>query len=327
MTQALLNYALYHEFDAESRISEAFASLDSANIVRKRFSGYDANLETNLADNYLEQLEGIEFGDCQRKFSDVATTSPIFIVGLPRTGSTLLEKHLSGLSDIFPVGEHMAFRKGIEQQSGIVLGSLFEIASVNMQALLNIDELGRLYRDRAEWRAMGHRYYTDKEPCNYMFCGFIAKALPDARIVHITRNPMDTCFSMFKQIFALGSFESSYSLYDLAVHYKNYSRVMAFWRKTLGSRMLEIRYEDLVLRNEMFMQKIKAYCQFPENDELTKSAEFLTSTLSAAQVRQPIHAGNINAWAKYAEFLKPLREQLDDEYVKYMSEIDGVDIL
>jgi hypothetical protein len=162
-----------------------------------------------------------------------------------------------------------------------------------------------------------------------MFCGFIAAALPDARIIHIRRNPMDACFSMYKQYFAPGSFESSYSLIDLATHYRNYSKVMDFWRKVLGSRMLEINYEELVLNPAKTMLQIETYCKFESPSVVFPKQEsvYKISTLSAAQVMQPIHVGNINAWAKYAEQLKPLREALDEEYVAYMRLIEGVQIL
>ena len=138
---------------------------------------------------------------------------------------------------------------------------------------------------------------------------------------------MDACFSAYKQSFAPGSYPASYGLDSLASYYRNYARVMAFWREALGERMLEIRYEDLVLKHDETVARIKAYCRFGDSNSQPAPKPYKASTLSAAQVQKPIHAGNINAWAKYAEYLQPLRQALDKEYTEYMAQVEGVQIL
>ena len=319
-----LRFALFHEYDAAGLTDSAFNSLEIANSTRLTIQPYNAAMETELVDDYLAQLTDVDFS--QELACDVST-APIFIIGLPRTGTTLLEKSLTTLADVQAVGEHLNFRKSIERQLGRVFTSPFEIADRPFAKSLNFLELGKRYRSKTLWRSDGRSYYTDKEPFNYAYAGLIAKAMPEARIIHIRRNPMDACFSAYKQSFAIGGFPASYSLESLVSYYKNYDRMMSFWRDALGERMLEIRYEDLVLRHDETLQQIKAYCQFGETPATGERQAYRASTLSAAQVQKPIHAGNINAWAKYREHLKPLREALDTEYTTYMNAIEGVEVL
>jgi hypothetical protein len=187
--------------------------------------------------------------------------------------------------------------------------------------------VGRRYREKTLWTANARPYYTDKETFNFAYAGLITKALPEVRIIHIRRNPMDSCFSSYKQSFAFGIFPASYSQDSMAEFFKSYDRIMAFWREALGPRMLEIRYEDLVLRHDQTVQAINAYCRFKDSDSQSKQQPYMASTLSAAQVQKPIHAGNINAWAKYRDYLQPMRTALDSEYRTYMADIAGVEIL
>lgn len=320
-----LHFALFHEYDANGAVRDAYRSVETANAIRLTAQPYDAAMETGLVDDCLSQLAGMDFSQDMAINNDAAT--PVFIVGLPRTGTTLLEKSLTTLADVQAVGEHLNFRKSIERQLGRVFTSPFEIANRPFGESLDFLEMGRRYRSKTLWRADGRPYYTDKEPFNFVYAGLIAKAMPEARIIHIRRNPMDACFSAYKQSFAFGSFPASYSLDSLAAFYRNYERVMAFWRKALGPRMLEIRYEDMVLRHADTLETIKAYCRFSDSALPATGKPYKASTLSAAQVQKPIHAGNINAWAKYREYLQPLRAALDSEYTAYMAGIEGVEVL
>lgn len=323
--RAQLQYACFHEFDAQGKHDAAFTALQEANALRRLRTPYNAAMEDALVDDYLGQLTRFDFPQSPAAQADAPC--PVFIVGLPRTGTTLLEKTLSGLADVHAVGEHLIFRKGIETQLGPVFGSPFEIANTGFAGQLDFEALGQRYRARTLAMSGGRRFYTDKEPFNFAYAGLIATALPEARIIHIRRNPMDACFSGYKQSFAAGAYPASYGLDSLASYYRNYARVMAFWREALDERMLEIRYEDLVLRHDETLAHIKSYCRFGDAVAAAAPRPFRASTLSAAQVQKPIHAGNINAWAKYADYLQPLRQALDAEYTAYMAEVEGAEVL
>jgi hypothetical protein len=321
----LFRLALFNEYDLAGDTRNAFKFLKEANEMVGISIRYDSELEASLAEDYMKQLRSQNFDEENAIESDGPI--PIFIIGLPRTGTTLLEKSIAAVADVQAVGEHLNFRKSIEHQLGLVFGSPFEIANRQFGKLLDFKALGSRYMNQTLWRTAGRRYYTDKEPFNYAFAGLIAKALPDARIIHIRRNPIDACFSGYKQLFGRGIYPASYSLNDLVRYYRTYEHLMTFWRNTLGKRMLEVRYEDLVLRHTETMQKIKTYCRFDDSMPTSGRMRYKASTLSAAQVQKPIHSGNINAWTKYREHLQPLRTALDSEYRTYMAEIEGVEIL
>lgn len=321
-----LLFALFHEYDALGDTSNAFRALQAANGIREKIQPPRSDVVAELVEDYISRLAKIDFK------KEMAINShapiPVFIVGLPRTGTTLLEKTLMEIADLQAVGENLNFRKSMEIQLGSVFTSPFEIANRPFDEILDFSELGRRYREKTLWTAEGRPYYTDKETFNFAYAGLITNALPEARIIHIRRNPMDACFSSYKQSFAFGIFPASYALSSMAAFYKSYERIMAFWRECLAERMLEIRYEDLVLRHEQTLQQIKEYCRFGEASSVDAAPRpFRASTLSAAQVQKPIHAGNINAWAKYREYLEPLRTALDAEYTAYMRGIEGVEIL
>lgn len=320
-----LQFALFHEYDALNDTKNAFRNLSSANLIQKKMQPPKSDLVAELVDDYISRLAEMDFS--QEMVADSDAPVPVFIVGLPRTGTTLLEKTISQLADVQAVGENLNFRKSMELQLGTVFTSPFEISNRAFEKILDFEEVGRRYLEKTLWTANARPYYTDKETFNFAYAGLIAKAIPQARIIHIRRNPMDACFSSYKQSFAFGIFPASYAQDSIAAFYKSYDRIMAFWREALGPRMLEIRYEDLVLHHEQTVQSISAYCRFKDRGSQSQQQPYKASTLSAAQVQKPIHAGNINAWAKYSEYLQPLRTALDSEYRTYMAGIEGVEIL
>lgn len=323
--EVMLRFALYNEHEAKGDSVKAFDYLRSANLVRCKNQPFDHLENSEKIENYIERLHKIEFTNSELDYSTLP--APVFIFGLPRTGTTLLEKCVTSLAEVEAVGEHMDFRKELELQTNLRFSSPFDIVIRPFEDQLDLQLAGSRYLEKTAWRAHGRPYYTDKENSNFAYAGLIANAIPSARIIHIRRNPMDSCFSGFRQLFAPGAYKASYSLTDLEAYYRNYERMMTFWRTALGPRLLEIHYEDLVLRNSETMRKIKDYCRFKDTASASEQKPYKASTLSAAQVQKPIHAGNINAWAKYAEHLRPLRQALDAEYTAYMREIEGVEIL
>ena len=323
--KVMLGFALYNEYEANGDIEKSFSYLQLANELNSKSQQFDINEHTEKVDNYLDRLSGMDFKSLQ--LDQVNIPAPVFIFGLPRTGTTLLEKVITSLADVEAVGEHQTFRRIIEIQNNLRFSSSIDIVKRPFEGMMDLSQLGKQYLEKTAWRTKGRPYFTDKETSNFTYAGFIAKALPNSRIIHIRRNPMDACFSGYKQLFARGAYTASYGLDSLASYYRNYARVMAFWREALGERMLEIRYEDLVLRHDETVARIKAYCRFGDSSAQSAPKPYKASTLSAAQVQKPIHAGNINAWAKYAEYLKPLRQALDKEYTEYMAQIEGVQVL
>lgn len=315
-----LHFALFNELDAKDDRGEAFSHLGKANAVRRSMVNYDSIRERSLYESIVHQYADQEFAPAH----PVGAT-PIFIVGMPRTGTTLLEKIIGRYTGVYSCGELNTLRLQLQSSSGVMLRQSADIGDCQSLLDLNYAEIGSEYFRKVSWRIGDALYFTDKHPSNHVFLGMIAKAIPHARIIHITKNPMDACFSNFKQLFSAEIYTYSYSQQDLIQHYLNYRYLMSFWEMKLPRHVLNVKYEDLVLDPDGQAERIGAFCGLSETHMVEK--QFVTNTLSASQIRKPVHTKNINAWAKYAEFLKPLREQLNDEYVTYMSAIEGVEIL
>jgi hypothetical protein len=154
-------------------------------------------------------------------------------------------------------------------------------------------------------------YLIDKTPVNYLYAGLIAKALPAARIIHVRRHPMDVCYAMYKTLFRM-AYPFSYSLEDLACYYVGYQALMAHWRRLLGSRLIEVDYEELVAHQETTTRQLLERCGWPWEAECLEfhRNETPSLTASAAQVRQPIYSSSVGLWRRYAHELEPLSIRL-----------------
>ena len=152
------------------------------------------------------------------------------------------------------------------------------------------------------------RYFIDKMPMNYAFVGLIARALPKARFIHTLRDPMDTCFSNYKQMFGEGYYGYSYDLETLAQHYQLYSQLMAFWQQQLPGQIYNLQYEHLVAEPESEVRKLLHWLNLswdPRCLEFHKN-KTAVNTASVSQVRQPIYKGSVEKWRKYEAQLQPL---------------------
>lgn len=322
---AYANYALFNEYDSSNNTKKAFDCLLTANYVRRQSVNYDPVLERKNYENIILQFKSIEIEVGSYNAVNSTQKTPVFIVGMPRTGTTLLEKILNRYSNVYSCGELRTMRTQLQSAARIHLNDPGFIGRSDQLKDLDYNLIGSEYMRNVIWRVGDAQFFTDKHPSNNVFVGMIAKSLPNAKIIHITKNPLDACFSNFKKLFSLETYTYSYSIDELIAYYRNYDYLMKFWEEKLPNHVLHINYESLVLDTERQAERIRQFCGFPE--EIKENQNFVTNTLSAVQVRKPIHAGNINAWAKYAEQLKPLREALDEEYVAYMRQIEGVQIL
>ena len=182
-----------------------------------------------------------------------------------------------------------------------------------IERLSRIDfaQLGRRYLDQTQWRAEGKPFYTDKLPRNWMIAGLIAKALPQARILNLVRDPMDVCFSNYRALFA-DAFAHIYNLEALASHYQVYRRTMEHWCAAMPGRILNVPYAELVENPEGTLRTVLDFCHLPWEAncaDLTRNRSAV-STLSAVQVREPVHKRFIDSWRRYERQLAPLQRAL-----------------
>jgi len=235
----------------------------------------------------------------------------IFIVGMPRTGTTLAERILLQSGKVRNAGELLDF--GFQLTAALGQVQKLEPSLSAAEATMKVDfaALGRDYMRAARQMAGGSDVFIDKLPANYLYCGMIRKALPNARIIHLVRDPLDSCYAVFKTLF-FSAYDFSYDLQELGDYYVLYRQMMAHWHQAMPGAILDVNYEDLVTDTEAQARRIYAWCGLEWTDEALRmpDKEKVFATASAAQVRQPVHTRSIHSSRKHAERLAPLVERL-----------------
>jgi tetratricopeptide (TPR) repeat protein len=295
---------------------DSFRHLLKGNALKRRTIDYDEpqrlamfeNIRTTFSPELMKAGSG--GGD--------TSWSPIFIVGMPRSGTTLLEQVLASHSKVFGAGELEAFKEAIAEcakSQGI------EPAYPALAGALSRDQIrqmGEMYTQRARARAPEAERIVDKMPLNFVFAGLIHLALPNARFINLRRDPLDTCVSCFSLLFT-GSQPYAYDLAELGRYYRGYERVMEHWHKVLPPGvMIDVQYEDLVDDLEGTARRALRHCNLDWEDACrdfhdTKRA---VRTASLMQVREPVYRRSVGTWRRYAEFLEPLGQALGVDIAK-----------
>jgi tetratricopeptide (TPR) repeat protein len=306
-----LHYAMYKELENVGDDAGAWQSLKRGFRRKRAQLDFDAGAETHLFDRLIAAFPTpiSDTSDAQPR-----GCTPVFVLGLPRTGTTLLERIVGGHPDIVLGGELNDFRMQFKWSSNYYCPGFFDAQALDRLPAIDHGELGRRYLDHVAWRAPGARMLTDKNPGNFMMAGLILQALPQAKIIHLRRNPMDSCFSNLKELFAASAHPYSYDFTDLATHYRNYRRLMKHWQTVAPGRILDVHYEDMVSKPETQARRVMEYLglDYRETQIRVENSLLPVSTASSAQVRQPIHTRNIGGWKRYARPLAPLQAMLDE---------------
>lgn len=310
--EVYLSFALHRQFHDMRRYDESWTYLARGCAAKRRQVGYSTAEDAALVDA-LERT-------CTPAFlstaSDVAQPSiPLFIVGMHRSGTTLLERMLAGHSAVGDAGETSAFHAEMELAVNRAVPQGPDAAFVSAAGDVDFDSIARGYARRARWLSRGRAVFTEKLPQNFLNVGFIAKAIPQARFLHLVRDPMDTCFSNLRQLFS-GAALYSYDQAELAQFYLLYRRTMAHWRDVLPGRVMDISYERLVSEPEQVARAVAAHCglQFePGMVEIERSSGTV-STPSATAVHQGFQKNRGQVWRHYESRLSALREGLQPAY-------------
>lgn len=300
-----LNFALAKELEDLGRDRESFAALKAGADARRAMMQYDVRGDVATMEAISRRFDTAWLKKCGR---GVDADGPVFVLGLPRSGSTLTDRILSTHSDIESLGELNDFPLAL---TGLCRQAGGKAQLIDAAAALEPARLGQAYLDRLSGRRGQSRFFIDKAPANFLYIGLIAAALPDARIIHVHRDPMDNAFSLYKALFRMG-YPYSYDFADLATYMQAKDRLMAHWHRVLPGRIFDVRYEDIIADQEGETRRLldavgvgfePACLDFHRNASPS-------ATHSAAQVRQPLYSSSVGLWRRHSDDLAPLARLL-----------------
>lgn len=300
-----LGYALSKELDDLRRYDEAFQYLAVASRIRRRNLQYDVAID----ERKLRRIEDVFPQSLVRSAAAESRDGSrfVFIVGLPRSGTTLLEHILTGLDGVRSNGETECFSQALLTAAPRDRGDVFAGAAAAEPAAVAAG-----YAQLADREPDSERpTIVEKLPMNYLYLGAIRRALPDARIVLVNREPVDSCFAMYRTLFG-EAYPFSYDFEDLARYYAAYERLMNHWRACLGDTLCEISYEALVSAPSQVGEQVARYCGLAWREQALRIEEraMVSTTASAAQIRRPIYGSSTGRWRRYERHVEPLRRAL-----------------
>ncbi|WP_246731783.1 sulfotransferase [Methylocapsa sp. S129] len=301
-----VHFALGKAFDDIGNRERSFHHLSCGNALKRKQSGYNER-------DVLGQLERTQVAYTSELMSRNEARGnpspvPIFVVGMPRSGTTLVEQILASHSDVHGAGEIKDFDMAVRELGGSAAWALHSPEVVSQMSGEQFQSLGANYLRRILAAAPSSRRIVNKMTENFRFAGLIALALPNARIIHVRRDPIDTCFSCFSALFE-ESLPYAYDLAELGRYYRAYEALMSFWRGVLPQRvMIDVRYEDVVADVEGQSRRIIGHCGL---DWDARCLDFHLSersvrTASLVQVRRPLYKSSVGRWRRYEDFLEPL---------------------
>jgi tetratricopeptide (TPR) repeat protein len=254
------------------------------------------------------------FPEPQLQPAGCPSDEPIFVIGMPRTGTTLVERIISSHPHVQSAGELQNFALALKHASGVRTPLLLDVDTVAQSHSLRWDQLGEHYMTSTRPMTDCKPHFVDKLPHNFLYLGYIANALPNAKIICLRRNPLDTCLSNFREVFTPGSEFHGYALdlLDVGRYYILFDRLMAHWKRVFPGRILEVQYETLVDAQEASTRQLLLHCDLPWNDACLRfdTNNAPVTTASSVQVRAPIHRNAIGRWKHYEAQLTGLRDLL-----------------
>lgn len=309
--RAAFEAAMFKELDDLGRHAEAWPALARCNALMRQVMPYDSAGEVAVVDALIEASAALgrlpETGA-----PETEGPQPIFIVGMPRSGTTLLDRMLSSHSQVASAGEITDFSRQLRCVTDVVAqGTRGLLDAIARSPGADMAELGARYLAQTRWRAQGRRYFVDKLPTNIRMLAYIRRALPHARIVHMVRDPMQVCFSNLGMMFGNIS-PWSYDQHALAHYYGQYARLVRHWRAAMPGAMLEVAYADLVHDPGATVRKVLEHCGLAVEEACFHPERNAApvATPSSVQVREPIHARGLERWQHYAQHLDVLREAI-----------------
>lgn len=305
-----LGHALAKSLEDLGDLPGALAALRVGKAAKRPSLDYDPSTDAALFDAAARTWRQGETatGD--------PSDAPIFVVGLPRTGTTLVDRILSSHADVVSAGELTNFALMVKRASATPSNLVLDAQTLLAADRLDMAKIGGDYLDSVRDLAGEARRFVDKMPLNVIYAGLIHRALPNARIVCLRRHPMDACLSNYRQLFATGFsyYNYAYNLADIGRYYLGFDRLVGHWREALPPRrFMEVAYEDLVADQEAQTRRLLDFCGLdwdPACLDFHQNAAPV-ATASSVQVRQPLYTSSVGRWRRYGAGLDPLREVLE----------------
>lgn len=309
--RAFYYYAMGKEYEDLQSWEPAFEAFSAGAKARRATVEFDEASEERMF-AFLES----EFTENWLDAGPVGCTEPgpIFVLGQPRTGTTLIERVISSHSQVHSAGELQQLGLAVRRLSDYRDPKRFSVEFFEAARGVDRVKMSEVYLETTRKMRGDAPYFVDKLPQNYLMLPLILAALPNAKIVHLTRDPMDACFASFKQLFA-DAYLHSYDQVEMARHHARYLRLMAVWRQRFGDRFLDVSYEATVKDLEPNARRLIGFLGLDWEDACLDfhTQDAAVSTASAVQVREPAHTRSVGRWKRYEEQLQPMVEILAAE--------------
>jgi tetratricopeptide (TPR) repeat protein len=306
----LLSYALHKELDDLGDYAGASEALDQACRGRRALIRYSAADSQAL----FERLVAMPAPPTPAPApAHAVAPMPVFIVGMHRSGTTLLEQLMDGHPEVRGLGELYDFTSRMRYATDHHCRGVIDNTIIEKAPGVDFAAVGKAYLEGVAWRLHGERYFVDKLPSNFLNIGFIAQALPGAKILHMVRDPVETCFSNLRELFSDAN-PYSYDQLELAGYYRQYQRLMAHWHNIWPGRILDVDYARLTREPDAVMREVADFCGIAFDPAMLEhqSRGRGVATASAVQVRGRVEARERPKWEPYRDYLQPLLHALRD---------------
>lgn len=305
-----LAFALAKAFEDIGDYPRAFGFLKAGNDLRFKEFHYEIDSDRELIQSIIAHFSREAMSRVQNK--PESSSKPIFIVGMPRSGTSLVEKIIASHSGVFGAGE-LDYIFALGTRLFLKESKHFQFRPLETYPNESFELFGKSYLEKIDLLDRQHDHLTDKMPFNMMMIGLIKIALPNAKIIHCVRDPKDTCLSIYKQNFTTGNYRFAYDLKTTGQFHKQYQCLMEHWHEVMPGEIYDVSYEALTHEPEAEIRKLLAACDLDWQDDclsFDKSAG-IVKTASAYQARQPMYTSSVKLWEKYQGFLQPLLDELD----------------
>lgn len=304
--EAYLAFGLHNLLHAASRYDESWQALERGCRVKRGLIRYDGQRQRDLFNALLSTpLNGMSVAGRS------GMPRAIFIVGMHRSGTSVLERILAGHSDVADGGESYVFTAAMREATDHLCPGVVDEVVIRRAPDVDLALAGRRFQEYARWRAKGRPCFTEKLPSNFLNLGFILRSMPDACVLHMRRDPMDTCFSNLRTFFSRAA-PYSYDQNELADYFGMYQNLMHHWDRHFPGRILDIDYQTLVEEPESQTARVMSFCGLrfrPEALDVSRNSGY-SATASIGSVRKGILKDRGGAWKPYRAYLAPLLRTL-----------------